>query len=47
MRQKLTSEEEQAVYDLGYDAGTSDQFVPMLVLGLGGCVIGFVIGLCL
>lgn len=47
MRQKLTSEEEQAVYDLGYGDGTSDQFVPTIVIGLGGCVVGFVIGICI
>jgi len=47
MKQKLSSAEEQAVYDLGYNDGTSDQFVPMLVIGFGCFVIGGVIGICI
>lgn len=47
MKQKLSSEEEQAVYDLGYDAGTSDQFVPMAVVGIVCAIVGGVIGMCL
>ena len=47
MKQKLTSEEQQAIYDVGYADGTSDQFIPLILIGLGGCVVGIVIGMCL
>ena len=47
MKKKLTSEEEQIVYNVGYTDGTQDQFVPMILIGLGGCIAGIVIGICL
>jgi len=46
MKQKLSSEEEQAAYDLGYGDGTSDQFVPMLGIGIVCAIVGGMIGLC-
>ena len=47
MKQKLPSEEQQSVYNVGYTDGTQDQFVPMVLIGICGCVIGVVLGLCL
>ena len=47
MKQKLQSEEEQAVYDLGYEDSTADHFVPMAVIALACAVGGCVLGMCL
>ena len=47
MKQKLSSEEEQAVYDLGYEDSTSDHFVPILVIGLVCFIVGCGLGMCL
>ena len=46
MKQKLTSDKEQIIYDVGYTDGSQDQFIPMILIGFCGLVSGFVIGIC-
>lgn len=47
MKQKLTTSEDQIVYELGYNDGSSDQFVLMAVTGVVCAIGGGIIGLCL
>ena len=47
MKQKLASEEEQELYDMGYECGSSNLFVPIIAIGICCFVGGVVIGLCI
>ena len=43
-KQIFESEEEDRIYNIGYDAATQDAFYPAIGIGIACVAIGFVLG---
>lgn len=47
MKESSSESEDTLVYDIGYNCGKEDQFVPMAAIGIVCAIAGFIIGLAL